>query len=331
MSAEAEATDVLVRMTMEGMQYCFRFAGTAATKGLALLFAGTKALYEMKKGRKKLGGKMNTRAFLDNFVSSSVFPLSQSDMEKLKPELKRLHIPYMQYKTTKEMKADGRVEISVRKDDAERFVRLAESLGIASVKPYDIQVEEMSNEEYEQALKDGTAKGVDVKVSEDGITVNEKENPSQAPTDLSPRSEPSSDESKPFDLEFKDGVGIDANLQEAYKVAARRDGRLIPISANRERLFVSEQADSVTVIIPGTKQCERLVIPKSDIVSMTADGGKSVRADLRDTHLYEIVDKNNNPIRKSTGSEIKDAGNWTIRRTSRKKSNIPLPQKGGAR
>lgn len=331
MSAEAEATDILVRMTMEGIQYCFRFTGEAAAKALALLFAGVRTLYERNKGKQKLGGKMNTRAFLDNFVSSSVFPLPKSDMEKLKPELKRLHIPYMQYKTTKEMKADGRVEISVRKEDADRFVRLAESLGIASVKPYDIQVNELSSEEYEQALKEGTAKGVDVTVSDDGITVNERENPTQAPTDPSPRSEPNSDASKPFDLEFKDSAGIDANLQEAYKVAARRDGRLIPISANKESLLVSETQENVILTIPGTKKQERLIVPKSDIISMDADGGKSIRADLRDTHLYEIVDRNNNPLRKATGSEIKESGNWALKYTTRKKPNIPLPAKGGAR
>ncbi len=331
MSAEAEATDILVRMTMEGIQYCFRFTGEAASKGLALLFAGVRTLYERNKGKQKLGGKVNTRAFLNNFVSSSVFPLSKNDMEKLKPELKRLHIPYMQYKTTKEMKADGRVEISVRKDDADRFIRLAESLGIASVKPYDIQVNALSSKEYEQALKEGSAKGVDVTIADDGITVNERENPTQAPVAPSLRSEPNSDASKPFDLTFDPRAGVAANLDEAYLVAARRDGRLIPISANKESLLVSETQDTVTLTIPGTKKQERLIVPKSDIVSMNADSGKSVRADLRDTHLYEVVDRNNNSLRKVTGSEIKESGNWALKYTTHKKSNIPLPTKGGAR
>ncbi len=331
MSAEAEATDIIVRMTMEGLQYCFRFTGEAATKSLALLFAGIRTLYERNKGKQKLGGKVNTRAFLNSFVSSSVFPLSKSDMDKLKPELKRLHIPYMQYKATKEMKADGRVEISVRKEDADRFVRLAESLGIASVVPYDMQIEEISPEAYEEALKDGTAKGVDVTVSEDGITVNERANPSPAPVAPSLRSEPNSSESNPFDLTFNPDTGVEKNLQKAYVVAARRDGRLIPISANKDSLFVSETEDKVILTIPGTKKAERLIVPKSDIVSMEADGGKSIRADLRDTHLYEVVDKNNRSLRKVTGSEIKTAGNWALKYTPRQKESIPLPTKGGAR
>lgn len=70
MSAEAEATDILVRMTMEGIQYCFRFTGEAASKGIALFFAGVRTLYDRKSGKQKLGGKIKTRAFLDNFVRS---------------------------------------------------------------------------------------------------------------------------------------------------------------------------------------------------------------------------------------------------------------------
>ena len=213
MSAEAEATDILVRMAMEGIQYCFRFTGEAATKGVALLFAGVRTLYERNKGKQKLGGKVKTRAFLDNFVSSSVFPLSKTDLDKLKPELKRLHIPYIQYKTTKEMKNEGRVEISVRKDDADRFVRLAESLGIASVKPYDLKINELSSEEYEQAMTEGNSKGVEIKISEDGATVNEQENPTQAPTDHSHRLEPNSTESSPFDMTFDDTAGVAPNLE----------------------------------------------------------------------------------------------------------------------
>lgn len=331
MSAEAEATDILVRMTMEGIQYCFRFTGEAASKGLALLFAGVRTLYERNNGKQKLGGKVKTRAFLSNFVSSSVFPLSKSDLDKLKPELKRLHIPYMQYKTTKEMKADGRVEISVRKDDADRFVRLAESLGIASVKPYDMQVNELSSEEYEQAMKEGNAKGVDIKISEDGATINEQENPTQAPTDLSLRSEPNSDVSNPFDMTFDENAGVTSNLEKAYVVGARRDGRLIPISANKATLLVSETQDTVVLTIPGTKKQERLIVPKSDVISMEADNGKSIRIDLRDTHLYEVVNRKDQSIRKVTGNEIKESGNWALKYKSHKAPDIPLPTKGGVR
>ena len=87
----------------------------------------------------------------------------------------------------------------------------------------------------------------------------------------------------------------------------------------------------MTLTIPGTKKQECLVVPKNDIVSMNADGGKSIRVDLRDTHLYEIVDRNNNLLRKVTGGEIKGTGNWVPKYTPHKKPNIPLPTKGGAR
>lgn len=51
---------------------------------------------------------------------------------------------------------------------------------------------------------------------------------------------------------------------------------------------------------------------------MDADGGKSVRVDLRDTHLYEVVDQRNQPLRKVTGAEIKEAGKWAIQLKSHK-------------
>ena len=62
---------------------------------------------------------------------------------------------------------------------------------------------------------------------------------------------------------------------------------------------VSEAPDKVVLTIPGTMKQERLIVPKKDVVSMDADGGKSVRVDLRDTHLYEVVDQRNQPLRKA--------------------------------
>lgn len=216
MSAEAEATDILVRMSMEGAQYFLRFGGEAAEKAFALFFALIKTVYERTRGHQKLGGKINPRTFLTNFTSSSVFPLSQEDFKKLKPELKRLHIPYMQYKTTKSMRDNETIEISVSKENAERFIRLAENLGIASVAPYDMHTDELTEAEYEQALKDGNAKGVDVSVSPDGITtVNERENPMQAPSDILNQSAPNSNEFEPFTLRFNETDGIRENLKLA--------------------------------------------------------------------------------------------------------------------
>ena len=74
-------------------------------------------------------------------------------------------------------------------------------------------------------------------------------------------------------------------MEEAYLVNARRDGRLIPISANKSTLLVSEAPDKVVLTIPGTMKQERLIVPKKDVVSMDADGGKSVRVDLR-IHIF---------------------------------------------
>ena len=225
MTAEAEATDILVRVSLQGAEFFLKFAGKAAAQGIALLFAALKALYEKNAGKQKLGGKFNPRAFLESFTASSVFSLSKEDMQKLVPELKRLHIPYMQYKSTKDMKTDGKVEISVPQGDAERFVRLAESKGIAALAAYDFQCEEISSNAYEELLNGGAARGVDISVAPDGtVQLADRENPTQAPAtaDRSTPSEPGSEKSSDGRNTFDPAAGIDKNLAAAKAEAMRR-------------------------------------------------------------------------------------------------------------
>lgn len=339
MPAEAEATDILVRVFFEGAEYLLKFAGGAATKGVSLVCALGKYAIERTVGHKKLGGKINSRKFIDSFVASSIFPLSKADFDKLKPELKRLHIPYMQYKSTKEMKENGIVEISVRAEDAERFIRCAENIGIASVEPYDLKVEELTPEEYEQALNNSGSQGVEVNISEDGITVNGAENPTQAPTDPSIPSEQNSKESQssnPYDMIFNPQKNVNSNLEDAKTVAARRNGDLIPISADKETLLVSENKDNVVLTVPGTKKSERLVIPREDIVSTDANGGQAVTADLKPNKSYDILDKNGNFKRKMTGNEINASQKWNNAYAPQHKPQktvpkVPTPKKVGVK
>ena len=312
MSAEAEATDVLVRISLQGVEYFLKIAGSATERGLALLFAVIKTIYEKTKGKQKLGGKVNARSFLTNFISSSVFSVSKEDMKKLEPELKRLHIPYMRYKSTKEMKSDGKIEISVRQEDAERFIRLAESKGIAALAAYDFKCEEISENTYEELLNEGAARGVDFYVSPDGeVQINERKNPTPAPTEnRSNPSEPNSKESNSDNFTFDPKKGIDKNLAAAKVEAMRRDGRLVPISANKDTLLIENAKDGVILTIPGTQQKERIFVPKGDIVNMNADGGLTIRADLQADKSYHILDTNNQPVRNMTGKEIRQSGKW---------------------
>lgn len=331
MSAEAEATDILVRISMEGAEHFLRIAGTATEKGIAFLFAALKAFYEKTSGQQKLGGKINARSFLENFVSSKVFSLSKADMKALEPELKRLHIPYMRYKTSKDMKADGKIEISVRQEDAERFVRIAESKGIAAVSAYDFECEEISENAYEELLNEGASRGVDFYVTPEGVAiVNERENPVAAL--IENRSVPSEHNSKESNTEhftFDADKGVNKNLARAKVEAARRNGTLIPISANKETLLHKAGQNEIILKIPGTKGREYLVVPKGDIVNMEADGGLTIRADLRRDQSYKIVDAASHPLKEMSGREIKEAGNWN--KVSEIKLAAPKISKKGVR
>lgn len=48
----------------------------------------------------------------------------------------------------------------------------------------------------------------------------------------------------------------------------RRDGRLVPISANKETLLIEHAKDGVILTVPGTKQSERIFVPQGDITNM---------------------------------------------------------------
>ncbi|MDE5985366.1 MAG: DUF3801 domain-containing protein [Eubacterium sp.] len=330
MSAEAEATDILVRISMEGAEHFLKIAGAAAERGLAFLCAALKAFYEKTRGQQKLGGKINARSFLENFTSSSIFSISKADMKVLEPELKRLHIPYMQYKTSKDMKSNGKVEISVRQEDAERFVRIAESKGIAAVDAYDFSCEEISENAYEELLNEGAAKGVDFYVTPEGVAiVNERKNPLPALTEnRSVPSEQLSKASNTDDFNFDASKGIDKNLAGAKIEAARRDGRLVPISANKDTLLQKTTSDGVLLKVPGTKGKEYIFVPKGDIVNMNADGGLTIRADLRRDESYQIFSADNQPLKTMTGKEIKESNKWN--KVNNAKLAAPkIPKKGG--
>lgn len=354
-------------MTLQGAEFFFRIVGEAAVKTLARLFAALNALHEKMKGQQKLGGKIDTRAFINNFIASSVIPLSQEELKKIGPELKRLHIPYMQYRSTKDMKANGIVEISVRNEDVDRFIRIAEQNGIALTDAEDAKIEEITQKEYQEALKDSSVKGIDFYVMPGGeVIVNEHKNPTQAPAGPSNPSESNSEELKLSDtdqktgsvkekysgstpLEFHEKQGVDKNLKNAYSRAdylkREANDEFVPLSINKDTLLIESDSKTVTVYVPGTSRERQLVIPRSDIINMNADGGQTIIANLGRDKPYQILDKNGRPEEIITGKEIKDEDHWdkvSENKLSRQKAfankglngsknTRPAPKKGGAR
>lgn len=313
MAAEAEATDILIRVLMEGTEHCLKFTGAAASKGVALCMAGLRTVWEHERGKKKLGGKISPRTFIEGFSSSSFFTLSSEDLNKLKPEMKRLHINYMQYKSNKEMRENGQVDISVPGEAADRFTRLAKKLGIGVVS-CDIKAEELSPAAYQLLSQSEGAQSVEATISENGVSI--KENPTQAAADPGNLSAPSSRSTVIPAAPFDPSAGVDKNLMEAKAEAARRSGRLIPLSINKATLLEKTHYDTagnllgITVFVPGTQRHERLTIPRESIITMDADGGQTIRAELIDSKYYRQEDRGG--PRNVSGREIRDSGRWDL-------------------
>lgn len=344
MSTEAEATDILVRLTTEGGQYFLRFTGAAAQRSLALFFAGIRAVSGAAHNRHRTGGRMNARDFMRYYAASSTFTVSKDQLSMLDPELKRLRIPYFIFKPTKNTKNSDFVELAVRKEDEGRFLRICEKIGIGSVEQYDSTMTEITEEEYDELQQDSSSESININVTENGeTTISAAENPTQAPTDPLNQSEQNLDESELF--EFDDSKSVTENFDEVMRIIDKdarlqqyENGELIPISANKEKLLFKEDEQSVTVVIPKTDRKELMVIPKDDVLIMDADGGKSIHIDLDSNREYQIIDALENPIRKEKGKDI--SSKWNTRsftkhkpQTKHKtKPKIPTPTaiKGGA-
>ena len=99
---------------------------------------------------------------------------------------------------------------------------------------------------------------------------------------------------------------------------------LIPISINKNTLLQNETADNITVRIPYSR--EYIVIPKEDILTTEADGGKTIRADLKHNKDYNIVKKDGTSLRYESGTEIKANGKWDVKKKSLGKSSSKAPK-----
>ena len=331
MSAEAEATDILIRMMMEGGQYCLKITGSAAAKGLALAFAGTKLAYERAHGHQKLGGKISARAFLTAFAESDVYALSTDDLKKLKPELKRLHIPYMEYKRTHEQRENNSVDVAIGRVHGEQFQRLCEKLGIGTPEKWDFAAEEIPDEAYEEALADTQGQIIDFVVGPDGVAMRPGQNPTFAPPETSERSEQESEKSetpekppKEQDIDappptsvddvFVDGAPLAENVKRASFLSKVRSGELVPISA-AQKLVTETDEKYLRITVPGTKGRERMKVPIDDVLSMPPNTANVMIA-LRADKEYEIEvlrgARGEYRMHTETGAQIRDGGKWNI-------------------
>ncbi len=125
MNTSGEATDQVVRMSMEVGEAALKISGAGA-KQLAVL------LYAILKEQKKTKGRARLETLVRSGKPLTVFSVRERDLKKFVQEAKRYGILYCAVRTPRGSK-DGMADVMVKEEDAPRINRIVERFRFASV------------------------------------------------------------------------------------------------------------------------------------------------------------------------------------------------------
>ena len=155
----SESAEVLVRMTLEGMEVALKIAGSGA-KNLAVM------LYTMAKDKKTTKGKTNLNNLLKSGSELKVFSLRESDLKKFKEVAGKYGVLYSVLIDKKDK--DGMVDILTRKEDALRVNRIVDRFKLSTVNVAEIK-SEIEKDQIDKAIKEALEKGIEIKSDEEKL------------------------------------------------------------------------------------------------------------------------------------------------------------------
>ena len=124
MEAAGQATDQVIKVTMDGVEYLLRLSGRAATHSAAMLMALGKMALESHESR----GAQRLSTMLKSGKELTVFSVSETRLKEFGQEAKRYGITFCALKD-KEVQ-DGVVDLLVRSEDAPKINRIMERYGM---------------------------------------------------------------------------------------------------------------------------------------------------------------------------------------------------------
>ena len=196
MSYQGDAAEQVVRLSLETGEVAVRLAGSGA-KQVAIL------LYAILKDQQKTKGKIRLSNLLRSGKELKVFAVKDGDLQKFCQEAKKYGVLYCVLKDKNA--TDGITDIMVRAEDASKINRIFERFELATVDMAQIK------REIERPTE-----------TEKGDT--QKENPSEARSEKSPLSGPSSTP-KDTDQRFSDPLSPELSRPSVrQKLAEIREG-----------------------------------------------------------------------------------------------------------
>lgn len=245
MSVSGDASEQVVRLSLEGFEVLAKLTGSGA-KNIAAM------LYTIMKDNKQTKGKTRLNNMLKAGKPLKIFSIKNEDLETFKYEAKKYGILYCALVDKKHINYDGMTDIMVKDEDASRINRIVERFKLTTINTAKIDTE------VTKAIKNREAQrkelGVQKKSKEELLeeVLQDKQiqkektkikNFNLAKTEKSPQSEPSSTTSK-----MQEGVS-----KGEKKPSVRKELAKLKVEVEKREELRAKEKNNVKVVTPKAK------------------------------------------------------------------------------
>lgn len=198
MSVSGDASEQIVRLSLEGFEVLAKLTGSGAKNVAAML-------YTIMKDKKQTKGKTRLNNMLKAGKPLKIFSIKNEDLQTFKYEAKKYGILYSALVDRKHINLDGMTDIMVKDEDASRINRIVERFKLTTIDTAKIDtvvtkaIEDREAQRKELGVQKKSKEELLEEVLQDKPIQKEEiktENFNLAKTEKSPQSEPSSTTSK---------------------------------------------------------------------------------------------------------------------------------------
>lgn len=245
MSVSGDASEQVVRLSLEGFEVLARLTGSGA-KNVAVM------LYTIMKDNKQTKGKTRLNNMLKAGKPLKIFSIKNEDLETFKYEAKKYGILYCALVDKKHINFDGMTDIMVKDEDASRINRIVERFKLTTIDTAKVDTEVTKAIENREAQRKEL--GVQKKSKEELLEEVLQEKPIQkeenktenfilAKTEKNPQSEPSSITSK-----MQEGVS-----KGEKKPSVRKELAKLKVEVEKREEVRAKEKNNIKNITPKAK------------------------------------------------------------------------------
>lgn len=134
MSVSGDASEQVVRLSLEGVEVLAKLTGNGAKNVAAML-------YTIMKDQKQTKGKTRLNNMLKTGKPLKIFSIKNEDLERFRYEAKKYGILYCALVDKKNKNIDGMTDIMVKDEDASRINRIVERFKLTTIDTAQINTE----------------------------------------------------------------------------------------------------------------------------------------------------------------------------------------------